>query len=91
MPSLEEMEREARDFGGTRTWTAGQHVIQIVSTRDPYSGNNDIQYRIGGWPVPRTHVVRALAGVPPEHRQTYQEMLESRVNGGVRVGPVVGG
>jgi hypothetical protein len=85
MPNLEDMEVEAQQFGGTRTFAIGQHVVQIVSTRDRFSGNCGIEYRIGGWRKERSDVVALLAGQPPETVPTYAELLEQ---GGLRVGAV---
>jgi hypothetical protein len=88
MKSLEEMEREATDFGGTRTFTVGDSLVQVIAVRDGLSRNMALEYRLNGWPVHRLQVVRVLAGNEPEPRETYQEMLENRVGGGLKISGV---
>jgi len=88
MESLEQAEDRARSFGCVVTWAVGQHLVQVVPTRDGMSRNTSITYRIGGWDVDRTKVLALLAGQAPQPRETYQQMLESRVGGGLKISGV---
>lgn len=91
MQSLESMEEQCGAFGGCITQSVGSHVVQVVKEPGYLGGGSELIYRVNGWPCHRLQVVRVLAGADPEKRETYAEMLESRVNGGVHVGPVTGG
>ena len=90
MQSLESMEQQCKALGGCITQSVGSHVVQVVKEPGYLGGGSEIVYRLNGWPVPRTHIIRALAGVI-EHRETYQEMLENRVGAGLTIGPVTSG
>jgi hypothetical protein len=88
MQSLEEAEEKARSFGCVVTSPVGSHLVQIVPTRDSFSRNTQLTYRLDGWDVDRTKVLAVLAGAPVVPRETYAAMLEQRT---LKIGGVTGG
>ena len=83
MPStVEEMEVKARSFGKRQTWLIGDfRIAAIPELSTSGHGGNVVSFEVNGWPASPESVARILAGEQsePEHRESYQQMMEGRL------------
>jgi hypothetical protein len=84
MPNTtDEMEEKARWFGKRQVWLiAGFRIAAIPELSTSGHGGYVVSFEVNGWPASLESVARILAGeqTEPEHRESYQEMMEGRAS-----------